>query len=340
MKALLIGGTGNISLPISRRLLALGWELTLLNRGTNNHLLPGARHIQADIADELDVANKLQGLHFDVVAQFIAYLPGEVERDIRLFQGKCDQYIFISTASAYHKPPRSSLIDESTPLHNPYWAYSRAKAECEAVLMRAYRERGFPVTIVRPSHTYGPGHLPLAVRGKMGVWQIVQRMLQEKPVLVPGDGTSLWTVTWSDDFAVAFIGLMGNIHALGEAVHITSDEALSWNQIYATVAAALQKPYIPCHVPSTLLAKVQGADWEGGLLGDKANCAVFDNTKIKRLVPGFYCPTRFDQGARLSLQWLMEHPEKQRPDPDFDIVCDRAAELMHTAAQGFSQMRL
>jgi nucleoside-diphosphate-sugar epimerase len=340
MKALLIGGTGTISLPIAQRLLALGWDLTVLNRGTNNHLLPGARHIQADMADAQDVQNKLQGLRFDVVAQFIAYLPRDVERDIRLFQGKCSQYIFISTASAYHKPPRNGLIDESTPLHNPYWAYSRAKAECEAVLMRAYRQQGFPVTIVRPSHTYGLGHLPMAVRGKKGIWQIVQRMLQEKPVLVPGDGTNLWTVTWSEDFAPAFIGLMGNIHALGEAVHITSDEALTWNQIYSTVAAALDRPFLPCHVPSTLLARVQGADWEGGLLGDKANCAVFDTTKIKRLVPGFCCPTRFDQGARLSLAWLMEHPDKQRPDPDFDAVCDRAVEIMAQAARGFAGMGL
>ena len=340
MRVLLIGGTGTISLSISRRLLQLGWELTLLNRGSGKNQVPEAELIQADMADEQAVREKLAGQRFDVVAQFIAYTPEQVERDIRLFEGMCSQYIFISTASAYHKPPLSFPVTESTPLHNPYWQYSRDKAACEEVLMQAYRQRGFPATIVRPSHTYGDRGLPLALRGHKGVWQIIDRMLKQKPVVIPGDGTNLWTVTWSKDFAVGFVGLMGNIHAIGEAVHITSDEALPWNQIYRTVADILGRPFLPCYVPSTLLGLVKDSDWEGGLLGDKANCAVFDNTKIKRLVPEFRCTTRFDQGARISLHNFLTDPTLQVPDPAFDAFCDKAVSIMGTAREAFEGLAL
>ena len=340
MKALLIGGTGTISLPISKRLLDLGWELSILNRGSARELLPKAEAITADMSDEAEVARKLEGRYFDVVAQFIAFTPEQVQRDIRLFNGKCGQYIFISSASAYQKPPLSPVVTESTPLHNPYWQYSRNKAACEEVLMEAYREQGFPVTIVRPSHTFGEGGLPFALHGKNGAWGVISRILAEKPVVLPGDGTSLWTVTWSDDFAPGFIGLMGNIHAIGEAVHITSDEALPWNQIHKTVCAILKKPFLPCYVPSVMLARVQNSDWEGGIIGDKANCALFDNTKIKRLVPGFSCPTRFDQAARISLDYMQAHPELQKPDPDFGAFCDEAVRVMEGAGETFAKMSL
>ena len=338
MKALFIGGTGNISLSISKKLLALGWELTVLNRGSHNELLPGARYIKSDMADEAAVAGKLEGLSFDVVAQFIAFKPEQAARDVRLFKGKCRQYIFISSASAYHKPILSPFITESTLLHNPYWQYSRDKAACEALLMDSYVREGFPVTIVRPSHTYGDSALPLAVHGKHGAWQVLDRIMKEKPVLISGDGTNLWTVTWSDDFADGFIGLMDNPHALGEAVHITSDEALSWNMIHQTVADKMGKPFLPCYVPATLLARIGGLDYKGALLGDKANTVMFDNSKLKRLVPGFCAKTRFDQGAALSVANFLGRKALQEPDPDFDRICDRAVGIMARAEQEFCQL--
>lgn len=338
MKALLIGGTGNISLPITRKLLALGWQVTLLNRGSRNDLAPGAGHIPCDARDEQAMKEALAGRHFDVVAQFIAYHPEEAARDIRLFSGKTGQYIFISSASAYQKPPRAGIISESTPLSNPYWTYSREKIACEQLLMDAWDKQVFPITIVRPSHTYGPGALPLAIHGANGPWQVVRRILDRKPVLIPGDGTSLWTVTWADDFADGFIGLMGNDHALGESLHLTSEEALTWDQIYRLLSAALDRPFLPCHVPSDLLAAARDYDFAGGLLGDKANCAVFDNSKIRRLVPGFTARTRFDQGVRLSLDHFMAHPEKQRPDPAFDAFCDKVAAIMRSCEEGIAAL--
>ncbi len=340
MKALFIGGTGNISLAISRKLLAMGWELSVLNRGNKGELLPGAEQITCDIADEQAVAAKLKGRRFDVVAQFIAFTPDQVARDIRLFEGRCDQYIFISSASAYRKPILSPFITESTPLHNPYWQYSRDKIACEEALMAAYKAQGFPVTIVRPSHTYGENALPLALHGRMGPWQVLERVRQQKPVLISGDGTNLWTVTTADDFADGFIGLMANTHALGEAVHITSDEALSWNHIHQIVANIMDRPFIPCYVPAALLKRVAGGDWEGGLIGDKANTVQFDNSKLKSLVPGFRAKTRFDQGARLSIHNILTKPGLQRPDPAFDAFCDRAVAIMGQAEQDFAQLSL
>ncbi len=331
MKALLIGGTGNISLPITKKLLLQGWDVTLLNRGNRNSLVPGAEHIACDVKDEKALKDALAGRSFDVVAQFIAFRPEEIARDIRLFQGKTGQYIFISSASAYIKPTRNPNITESTPLSNPYWEYSRNKIACERLLEEARDRQVFPMTVVRPSHTYGEGALPLSVHGSKGAWQVVKRVLERKPVLIPGDGTSLWTVTWSDDFADGFIGLMGNDHAIGESLHITGDEALSWNQIHRILSEALGRPFLPCHVPSDLLAAARGYDYAGSMLGDKANCAVFDNSKLKRLVPGFQARTRFDRGVRLSLDYLMAHPERQVEDPEFDRFSDRVAEIMKRA---------
>jgi len=331
MKALLIGGTGTISLPITRRLLALGWQVTLLNRGNHNDLVPEAEHLLCDINDDIAAELALEGRRFDVVAQFVAFHPAQVARDIKLFAGRTRQYIFISSASAYSKPPRNPLITDASPLSNPYWQYSRDKIACEQVLMAARDGQNFPMTIVRPSHTYGPGSLPLSVHGGKGPWQVLQRVLDRKPVLIPGDGTSLWTVTWSEDFAQAFVGLMGNDHAIGEAVHITSDEALTWNQIHRLVAEALDRPFLPCHVPSTLLAQYRGYDYTGSLLGDKANCAVFDNSKIKRLVPGFAATTRFDQGLRLSLQHILGDKARQVPEPAFGAFCDQMVQIMGEA---------
>ncbi len=331
MKALLIGGTGNISLSVSRLLVEKGWELTLLNRGHRNELVPGAEMLVADINDSARVRAALAGRSFDVVVQFIAYRREEVLRDIGLFTGITGQYIFISTASAYQKPPRNYLIDESVPLHNPYWQYSRDKANCEKLLTEAYNKDFFPFTIVRPSHTYGESKLPLALHGAKGSWQALDRMLRKKPVIIPGDGTSLWTLTWAEDFARGLAGLMGNSRAIGQAVHITSDEALTWNQIHETVAAAAGVPLIPCYVPSTLLAMAESYDFSGTLLGDKANCAVFDNSKLKSLVPGFHAVTRFDQGARKVVDKLLSTPALQVEDPAFDAFCDKVVAVMREA---------
>ena len=318
MKALFIGGTGIISTSISQLLPGLGWDLTLLNRGSHQDRAPaGVSIIQGDMQDESRIASLLSGLFFDVIVDFIAFRPEQIERDIRLFAGHCDQYIFISSASAYQKPPASWLITESTPLHNPYWQYSRDKAACEQVLVDAYREKGFPVTIVRPSHTYNEWSMPLAIHGKNGPWQTIRRMKEGKPVIVIGDGTSLWTVTHSLDFAAGFIGLMGNVHALGEAVHITSDEALPWNQIYTSVGLAFGVKPVLFHVATeTIVAREPS--FAGPLLGDKSNTVVFDNTKLKRLVPGFTAKIRFDQGIRMTAAWFEMHPEAQTADPDWD----------------------
>jgi len=338
MKALLIGGTGNISLAVSRLLIKEGWDLTLLNRGSQNDLVPQARTLLADINDAEAVRKALQGQQFDSVVQFIAYHREEAFRDVSLFTGITGQYIFISTASAYQKPPRNHLISESIPLHNPYWQYSREKALCEKLLMEAYDMDFFPVTIVRPSHTYGENKLPLAIHGNQGAWQVLRRMLEKKPVLIPGDGTSLWTVTTSGDFAKGLVGLMGNHHAIGQAVHITSDEALSWNQIHRIVADAAGVPFIPCHVPSDMLAMSQRYDFAGSLLGDKANCAVFDNAKLKALVPGFAATTRFDEGARRVVENFMATPSLQVLDPDFDAFSDKVVDICRRAEAEIAQL--
>lgn len=324
MKALFIGGTGTISMAITRQLADNpDWELYLLNRGTRSSDIPGNVHsIIADISNEADCQEKLKDLQFDVVCDFIAFTQDQVERDYRLFHCKTKQYIFISSASAYQKPLSSAIVTESTPLANPHWEYSRNKIACEEFLMRKYREQQFPITIVRPSHTYDERKVPLGVHGDKGSWQILKRMLEGKPVIIHGDGTSLWTMTHNTDFAKGFIGLMGNIHAIGEAFQITSDESLTWNQIYQTIADALGVELHAYHVASDFLASTGKYDLEGSLIGDKANSVIFDNTKLKRAVPAFAATTRFDQGIRQSIDYILSHPECQSEDPEFDTWCD------------------
>lgn len=324
MKALFIGGTGTISTAISNSLIDQGCELYLLNRGNNLDRIPArANLLNADINDEKYVSELIQELHFDVVADFIAFEPSQIERDIRLFKGKTNQYIFISSASAYQKPLQNYIITESTPLANPYWEYSRNKIACEEVLLSEYRASGFPITIIRPSHTYDERKIPLGVHGRGGSWQVIKRMLENKPVIIHGDGTSLWTLTQSTDFAKGFIGLMNNVHAIGEAVNITSDESLTWNQIYSIIAAALGVKLNSVHISSEYLASHSDYDFTGSLIGDKANTVVFDNTKLKRLVPGFNAAVRFDQGIKMSLDYVLSHPECQVEDQEFDQWCDK-----------------
>ena len=326
MKALLIGGTGTISTAISAKLLEDGHELWLINRGSRNTALPPAAHvIQADIGDEEDVSRRLEGQSFDVVADFIAFTPQHLERDYRLFRGRTKQFMYISSASAYQKPLSDYRINEGTPLANPYWEYSRNKIAGEELLMKLYRQEGFPVTIVRPSHTYSERSVPLGLHGTGGSYQVIKRMMEGKKVIIHGDGTSLWTMTHNTDFAKGFIGLMGNIHAIGEAVQITSDETLTWNQIYRAIADALGVELRACYVSSAFIAASTPESWDlqGALLGDKSNSVVFDNTKLKRLVPGYAATVRFDQGVRMTVDYVLNHPECQREDAEFDRWCDR-----------------
>lgn len=323
MKILLIGGTGTISTAITRSLAENGHEVYLLNRGNQNSGLPlNIRFINCDINDENAAAEKLDGMTFDAVCDFIGFVRPQLERDFRLFSGKTKQFIYISSASAYNKPVSDYVITEGTTLANPYWEYSRNKIECEDYLMKMYRENGFPVTIVRPSHTYCERSVPVGIHGRNGSWQVIKRMLEGKPVIIHGDGTSLWTMTDSRDFAKGFIGLLGNPHAIGEAFQITSEETLTWNQIYKTIADCLNAEFKPYYVSSEFLAAVSDYDLTGSLLGDKANSVVFDNTKLKRIVPEF-CPSiRFADGIRSTIEYVLLHKECQTEDKEFDNWCD------------------
>lgn len=324
LKVLLIGGTGTISMAITRRLAAQGHQVFLFNRGSRTAELPeNVITLRGDISNEAEAAAILNDMQFDAVGEFIGFTTEQVQRDVRLFSGKTRQYLYISSASAYQKPLSESVITESTPLCNPYWQYSRDKIACEAYLMQQYRENGFPVTIVRPSHTYDERSVPLGVHGKNGSWQVVQRILEGKPVIIHGDGTSLWTITHNSDFAKGYCGLVGNIHAIGQAYHITSDERVTWNQIYQCIADTLNVPLKACHIPSDFLAAISDYDFEGSLIGDKASTVIFDNTKIKRAVPEFWADIRADQGIRQTVQHLLAHPELQQTDPEFDTWCDR-----------------
>jgi nucleoside-diphosphate-sugar epimerase len=288
-----------------------------------------------DINDEAEVLRQTGDQVFDAVCEFIGFLPSQVERDIRLFCGRTRQYVYISSASAYNKPAASHVITEGTALANPYWEYSRNKIACEELLMKTYREEGFPVTIVRPSHTYCERGVPVSVHGPKGSWQVLKRMMEGKPVLVHGDGSSLWTLTWNEDFARGFIGLLGNPKAIGEAFQIMSDEQLTWNQIYKSVANALGVTFKPYYVSSDFLAAVSPKEYDltGNLLGDKAVTVVFDCTKLKRAVPGFCATTRFDEGVRRCVDYLMSHPELQVEDPEFDAWCDIVIATMEKAKE-------
>ena len=334
MKILMIGGTGTISSAITRQLAESEHELWLLNRGNRQAELPaGVKQIVADVEDEQLVAEKLGDMMFDVVCEFIGFVPEQVVRDIRLFKGRTRQYVYISSASAYNKPARSYIINEGTTLANPHWEYSRNKIACEGLLMKHYREEGFPVTIVRPSHTYCERAVPLGVHGLKGSWQVVKRMMEGKQVLIQGDGSSLWTMTWNEDFACGFIGLLGNPHAIGEAFQIMNDETLTWTQIYQTVANVLGVELKPYYVSSSFLAEVapKAYDLEGGVLGDKAVSVVFDCSKLKRAVPGFQAHVRFEEGIRRTIDYILKHPELQEEDPDFDRWCDKVIEAQEEA---------
>ena len=318
MKALFIGGTGNISSACSQLALERGVELYLLNRGQSLRPLPeGARVINADIRDPNAVREALGSMRFDVVADFIAFTPQHIETDLQLFRGRIGQYFFISSASAYQTPPATLPVTEAAILDNPVWQYSRDKAACEERLLRAYREEKFPFTVVRPSHTYSAVYVPVH-----GNWTTIDRMLRGLPVIVHGDGTSLWTLTHSSDFAKGFVGLMGNSHAIGEVYHITSDEWLTWNQIHEILASAAGVQPELVHVPSDLIA-VYDPIWGESLLGDKAHSFILDNSKIKRVVPDFVCTTPFSRGAEEIIAWHRANPARQQVDENFNAICER-----------------
>ena len=338
MKALFIGGTGTISMAITRQLAENpDWELYLLNRGNRSEDVPvNVKVLSVDINDEAAVTEILGDLQFDSVCDFIGFVPAQLERDYRLFKDRTKQFVYISSASAYQKPLGDYRITESTPLANPYWEYSRNKIACEEFLMKMYRENGFPITIVRPSHTYDERSIPMGAHGNKGSWQVAKRMLEGKPVIIHGDGTTIWTMTHNSDFAKGFIGLMSNIHAIGEAYHITTDEGLTWNQIYKIVADALGVEFKPYYVPSDFLQAVSNYDFEGGLIGDKANTVVFDNSKLKRAVPGFCATVRMDQGIKKTVEYVLAHEEYQVPDEEFDAWCDRVIAALEKAKKEIS----
>ncbi len=332
MKALFIGGTGTISTAISKLLLEKGWELYLLNRGNRNNLTGDNLHtIIADINDEETVKTKLRDMEFDVVCDFIGFVPSQLERDYRLFKEKTKQFMYISSASAYNKPVRDYRITEGTTLANPYWEYSRNKIACEELLMKWYREDGFPITIIRPSHTYDERKVPIGVHGEGGSWQVLKRMLDGKQVIIQGDGTSLWTITKNTDFAKAFVGLMANPHAIGEVFQITGDESLTWNQIYELVADALGAELKPYYVSSEFLDSVAPYDFMGELVGDKSNTVVFDNSKLKAAVPGLVMNISAAEGIRDTVEYILTHPECQTEDPEFDAWCDRVIDTLEKA---------
>ncbi len=321
LRVLFIGGSGVISSACSQVAADSGIELFVLNRGRGSvrPLPPGVSRLRGDIREPGAVRNEIKGLEFDAVVDWVAFTPDHVRADIDLFTGRTGQYVFISSASAYQTPPARVPVTESTPLRNPYWQYSRDKIACEDVLVAAYREHGFPATIVRPSHTYDQTLVPFD-----GGWTVLGRMLAGKPVIVHGDGTSLWTLTHHHDFARAFVPLLGHPRTLGEAIHITSDDVLTWDQIAHALAAALGVTARLVHVPSDAIAAAD-PDWGAGLLGDKAHSMVFDNAKLRSIVPGWHAVIPFEQGAGQIVEWYLADPARQVADESLDTVMDKLA---------------
>jgi nucleoside-diphosphate-sugar epimerase len=320
MKVLFIGGTGNISTSVSRLCVEKGVDLYLLNRGKRGVKIRGAKTITSDISNQKKLAADLAKQSWDVVVDWIAFTESDIERDINLFRGKTEQFIFISSASAYQKPPTFPVITESTPLRNPYWEYSRNKIACEERLNRAYRDEGFPVSIVRPSFTYDTV-VPLAIGG-WNEYTTVDRMKRGEKVIVHGDGTSLWTITHAEDFAKGFVGLLGNPRAIGHPFTITSDEALTWDQIYMTVAEAVGVEAKIVHIASDFLVNADRS-LTGTLIGDKSHTAVFDNSKIKSFVPGFKATIPFSEGARRTMAWFEADSKRQVVNKSTNEMMDK-----------------
>ncbi|MFW6035563.1 MAG: SDR family oxidoreductase [Halothermotrichaceae bacterium] len=326
MKVLFIGGTGVISQAVSDLAVKKDIDLYLFNRGKNNQFAPDeATVIEGDIREVESAAEKLKDYQFDVVVDWIAFTPEHVKADIELFKNKTEQYIFISSASAYQKPQTHYLITESTPLANPYWQYSRDKIACEDILREEYRKNGFPFTIVRPSHTYGNTMIPSALNNWEKPWSLIDRMRKGKKVVVHGDGTSLWVMTHNTDFAKAFVGLLGNMKSIGHAFHITSDEVLNWNQIFRAIGKAAGVEPDLVHIASDRLVKYN-PEWEGSIIGDKAASVVFDNSKIKQFVPDYKATVTFKEGVKKSVKWFEAHPDWCKVDQGWNQLMDRIIE--------------
>jgi len=332
VKVLFIGGTGLISAACTDLAARRGVELVLLNRGSRPDVdVPdGVEALTADARDEQAVAAALGDRTFDAVVNWIAFVPRHVEQDIRLFAGRTSQYVFISSASVYQKPLEHYIVTESTPLANPYWQYARDKIACEQRLMEAHRQAGFPVTIVRPSLTYGATMIPLAVNVWAKPYTAVARMKAGRKVIVPGNGSSLWTVTHNSDFAKGLVGLLGNARAVGESFHITSDEVLTWDRIYASVARAAGAEPDFAHISTEFLLAFM-PDRAGSLIGDKCVSAVFDNSKIKRFVPDFAATTAFHEGIKQSVAWFEADPARMAVDLRADALWDRIIDAHESA---------
>jgi nucleoside-diphosphate-sugar epimerase len=326
MKVLYIGGTGNISAASSRLSVEQGIDLYLLTRGQRAVDIPGAKTITADINDSEQTAAVLEGHEWDCVVNWIGFFPSEAERDIALFKGKTKQYIYISSASAYQKPPATPFITEETPLENPFWEYSRNKIACEKRLMQ---EENFPVTIVRPSLTYGETVVPMAIGG-WNDYAMIDRIKKGRQIIVHGDGSSLWSITHSDDFAKGFVGLIGNKKSVGEAFHITTDEVLTWDQIYTALAHACGvKPNL-IHIPTDFIVKFNPSQI-GNLQGDKAVSVIFDNSKIKRFVPEFEATIPFAEGIKRTVEWYEADPAHQTPRENLNVFMDAVIDAYNLA---------
>ena len=333
MRILVIGGTGIISTACTALAAARGMDVTLLSRGQHEaQLPPGVKTLIADVNDPA-ILQKLEHEVFDAVVDWIAFTPADIERDLKLFRGRARQFVFISSASAYQKPATHYLITESTPLANPHWEYSRNKIACEERLMQAYREEGFPVTIVRPSLTYGDTQIPLVLNSWEKSYTAVDRMLRGQKMVVPGDGSSLWVVTHNTDFAKGLVGLLGHAQAIGHAFHITSDEVLTWDQLFRIVGAAVGVEPKLVHIPSDFIIACV-PEKEGTLIGDKSVSVVFDNSKIKRFVPGYCATITFDEGVRQSLAWFNADPSRKQIDHQVNATMDK---LISAHEKGMSE---
>lgn len=336
MRVLFIGGTGIISTACTRLAVERGIELTLLRRGFNTKVAPppGVKTVIADLSDFDQARRALNGLQFDAVVDWIGYSPNQMERSIELFRGRTRQFVFISSASAYQKPQTHYLVTESTPLANPYWQYSRDKIACEDRLMRAYREEGFPVTIVRPSHTYGDTQFTLAINSWEKSYTVIDRMRRRQRVIVPGDGSSLWVLTHNSDFARGLVGLLGLPQAAGQAFHITSEEVMTWDQYYRITAEAAGVESRIIHISSDFIAACY-PDALGGLTGDKAVSVVFDNSKIKRFVPDYQAIVPYFQGVRRTVSWFDAEPARREIDDESNHRWDRLIEAYESGLTRF-----
>jgi nucleoside-diphosphate-sugar epimerase len=333
MKVLFIGGTGNISSAVSRLSVEKGTDLFHLNRGIRKIDIPGVKTIIGDINTPKAFPDELLKHNWDVVVNWIAFNEADIFRDITFFKGKIKQYIFISSASVYRKPSTQTIITEATPIQNPFWDYAKNKIKCEERLMQAFKDEQFPATIVRPSLTYETV-IPIAIGG-FEEFTTADRILRGKRIIVHDDGTSFWTVTHSKDFAKGFIGLIGNFDSVGQAFHITSDEILTWNQIYSSLAEALGKRANIVHIPTEFICRVNPG-YTGTLIGDKSASSIFDNTKIKKLVPDYKATIPFREGIKSTLNWFNENPSKKIINSDTNKIMDLIIEKFNREFPGYN----